>query len=39
MLELYVRLVEVGKRTVESVPELFRADVEKAVLKTKEAGA
>ncbi len=31
MLELYIKLVMAGKRTVESVPEKFREDVKAAV--------
>lgn len=31
MLELYIRLVQAGKRTVESVPEKFRSDVKAAI--------
>lgn len=37
MLELYIRLVIGGKRTVESVPEQFREDVRKAISKAEEA--
>lgn len=31
MLELYIRLVQEGKRTLESVPEQFREQVEQAL--------
>lgn len=31
MLELYIRLVEAGKRDIESVPEEFREQVREAV--------
>lgn len=31
MLELYIKLVLVGKRTVESVPAKFREDVKAAI--------
>lgn len=31
MLELYIRLVQEGKRTLESVPEQFREQVKQAL--------
>lgn len=31
MLELYIKLVLAGKRTIDSVPEKFREDVRAAV--------
>lgn len=34
MLELYIKLVAAGKRTLESVPKEFRAQVEAALNKT-----
>lgn len=34
MLELYIKLVLAGKRTVESIPERFREAVRAAVEKT-----
>lgn len=37
MLELYIRLVESGKRTIESVPAQFREGVKKALGMTEEA--
>ena len=35
MLELYIKLVEAGKRTIDSIPERFREGVRTAV-KTAE---
>lgn len=31
MLELYIKLVQAGKRTIESVPVKFREDVKAAI--------
>lgn len=36
MLELYIKLVESGKRTVESIPAQFREAVKEALKKAKE---
>lgn len=31
MLELYIRLVEEGRRSIESIPEKYREDVREAL--------
>ncbi len=37
MLELYIKLVKVGKRTIDSIPEKFRDEVRAAVEAAEDA--
>lgn len=38
MLEVYIKLVEAGKRTIESVPVKYKEAVKEALGITEEAG-
>ena len=37
MLELYIKLVKAGKRTIDSTPEKFRDDVRAAIEAAEDA--
>ena len=37
MLELYIKLVKAGKRTIDSIPEKFRDDVRAAIEAAEDA--
>ncbi len=36
MLDLYIKLVKAGKRTIESIPNKFREDVRNAIEASEE---